>query len=84
MYFQGLAFNEFNLNQFNIPFVSKTRFSLISINHSPHEYKVLLSAKLQISDCSIIMNMSLINILNKIGLKIDPRGIPRLIFDHLL
>ena len=71
MYFQGLAFNEFNLNQFNIPFVSKTRFSLISVNHSPHEHKVLSSAKLQIYDCSIIMNMWLINILNKVDPKIE-------------
>ena len=72
MYFPGLAFNEFSLNQFNIPFVSKIRFSLISVNHSPYEYKVLLPAKLQISDYSITMNISLINILNKIGPKIDP------------
>ena len=38
--FPGLAFNEFNLNLFNILFVSKIRFSLISVNLSPHEYKV--------------------------------------------
>ena len=72
MYFPGLAFNEFSLNQFNIPFVSKIRFSLISVNHSSREYKVLSSAKFEISDYSIMMNMSLINILNKIGPKIDP------------
>ena len=38
--FPGLAFNEFNLNLFHILFVSKIRFSLISVNLSPHEYKV--------------------------------------------
>ena len=38
--FPGLAFNEFNLNLFNILFVSKIWFSLISVNLSPHEYKV--------------------------------------------
>ena len=38
---------EFNLNQFKILFVSKIRFSLVSVNLSPHEYKVLSSAKLQ-------------------------------------
>ena len=81
---ERLAFNEFNLNQFNILFVSKIRFSLISLNLSPHEYKVSSSAKWQMSDCSIVMNISLINILNKIGPNIDPRGIPRLNFDHLL
>ena len=58
-----------NRNQFNTSFVSKTRFSLISVDHSPHEYKVLLSAKWQISDCSMFMSMSLVNILNKIGHK---------------
>ena len=28
VYFPGLAFNEFNLNQFNMPFVSKIRLAL--------------------------------------------------------
>ena len=82
--FRSLAFNEFNLNQFKILSISKTRFSLIYVNLSSDEYKVLSSAKLQISDCSIIMNISLINILKKIEPNIDPLGIPRVIFDHLL
>ena len=69
--FPGLAFKEFNLNQLKIIFVSKIRFSLISANVYPHEYKVLSSAKLQISDCSLIMNVSLTNILNKSGPNID-------------
>ena len=69
---EGLAFNEFNLNQFNILFVSKIKFYLISVNLFPHEYKVLSSAKLQISDYSIIMNILLINTLKKIGPNIDP------------
>ena len=74
--FPGLAFNEFNLSQYNIPLVSKIRFSSTSVNHSPHEYKALSSAKLQIAYCSIIINLSLINILNKINPSIDPRGKP--------
>ena len=82
--FPGLTFNEFNLSQYNIPFVLKIRFCLTSVNHSPHEYKVLSSAKLQIADYLTIINISLINILNKIGPKIDPRGIPRKVFDYLL
>ena len=67
------------------------RISLTSVNVSYHEYKVwvlllwvLSSAKLQITDCSIIMNISLTNILKKFSPKIDPWEIPRLIFDHLL
>ena len=83
---------EFNLSQnlilkcflYEKPRIFETKFSLISANLFPYEYKVLSSAKFQISDCSIIMSISLINILNKSGSNIDPCGIPRLIFDHIL
>ena len=67
-----------------ILFVSETKLSLISVNLFPHQYNLLLSAKLPISDCSIIMNISVINILNKSGPNIEPSGMPRLIFYHLL
>ena len=45
--------------------VGKIRTSLISVNLTPHEYKLLSSAKLQVSDCSINMNTLLRSILNK-------------------
>ena len=77
-----MAFSEFNLNQFKILSVPKIRFSIISVNLCLDEYNILSSAKLQISDCLIIINISLI--LNKIEPNINPLGIPYLIFDHLL
>ena len=61
--FSGLAFIEFNLNQFKI---------FLSASFSPHECQVLSFAKLQKLDCSIIMNISLINRLKKSGSDIDP------------
>ena len=73
--FPGLAFKKFNLNQFKILFVSKIIFLLT--------FKVLSSVKLQIPDCSIVMNILSINILNKSEPNTDPWEIPRLIFDHL-
>ena len=82
--FPGLAFKEFNLNLFKILFVAEIRFPFISINLSLHKFTVLSSAKLQICDCSIIMNMSLIHILNKSGPNIEPPGIFSLVFDYLL
>ena len=51
--FPGLAFKEFNLNQFKILFVLEIGFSLISVDLSAHEFKVLSFAKLQITDCPI-------------------------------
>ena len=61
----------------------KLLFSLVSVNHSLPKYKVLSSAKSQISDCSNIVNISSINILNKIGPNIDAWGMPCLIFEHI-
>ena len=48
--FSGLAFKEFNLNHFNT-FVH-IKSSLILGRSFPHEYTVLSSARLQISDFS--------------------------------
>ena len=79
-----MAFKEFNLNQFKILFVLEIGFTLISVDLSPHEFKVLSFAKLQITDCPIIMNILLVNILNKSEPNIDPNGIASLIFGHLL
>ena len=45
-----------------------------------HEYRVLSSAKLHISDFSIKKNISFMNILNCSGPNIDPSGNIKLIF----
>ena len=58
--------------------------SLILARSFPHEYTVLSSAKLQISDFSTKKEMSLMNILNNSGSNIEPWDIPRQIKDHLL
>ena len=50
----------------------------------PHEYIVLPSGKLQISDFSTKNKMSLMINLKNSGLNIEPCGIPRQISDHLL
>ena len=65
-------------------FIVHIRSCLILARSFPHEYAVLLSAKLQISDFSTKKKISLINILNNSGPNIEPWGIPRLISDHLL
>ena len=65
-------------------FIVHIRFSLILARPFPHEYTVLSSAKLQISNFSRKKKISLINILNNSGLNIEPWGIPRQILDHLL
>lgn len=51
-----------------------------------HEYRVLLSANLHISDFSIKINTKIpfMNILNSTGPNIDPWGIPRKTSDQLL
>ena len=69
--FSRFGFKEFNLKKFKILFVSEGKFSLISANFSPHEYRVLSSEILQISHCSIIMDILLINITNESGSNID-------------
>ena len=58
--------------------------SLILARSFPHEYTVLSSAKLQISDFYTKKKISLMNILNNSGPNIEPRGIPPQISDHLL
>ena len=50
----------------------------------PHDYIVLLSAKLQISAFPTNNKILLMNILNNNGLNIEPCGILRQISDHLL
>ena len=65
-------------------FVVHIKSSLVLGRSFPHEYIVLSSAKLQISDFSTKNKISLMNILNNRGLNIEPCGIPRQISDHLL
>ena len=47
-------------------------------------YNVLSSAKLQMSDFKLQKNRSFMNILNKIGPRIEPCGTPSIIFNHSL
>ena len=70
--FLALALNEFVLNQNKIFFISNVRFSLMRNKFLSHEYRVLSSAKLHISDFSIKKNISFMNILNSSGPNIDP------------
>ena len=65
-------------------FIVNIKFSLILEESFPHEYTVLSSAKLQISDFSTKKKISLMNILNNSSPNIYPWGIPRQISDHLL
>ena len=58
-------------------FIVHIKCSLILGRSFPHEYIVLLSAKLQISDFSTKKKILLMNILNNSGLNIDPCCIPR-------
>ena len=58
--------------------------SLILARSFPHEYTVLSSAKLQISDFSTEKKTTLMNILNNSGPNIEPWDIPQQIPDHLL
>ena len=82
--FPALAFNEFVLNQSKIFFMSNVRFSLMRNKFLSHEYRVLSSAKLHISDFSIKKNISFMNILNSSGRNIDPWEIPWRTSDQLL
>ena len=82
--FLALALNEFVLNQNKIFFISNVRFSLMRNKFLSHEYRVLSSAKLHISDFSIKKNISFMNILNSSGPNIDPWGIPWRTSDQLL
>ena len=66
-------------------------FFMVHINSSlilgrsfPHEYLILSSVQLQISDFSTKNKISLMNILNNNGPNIEPCDIPRRISDHLL
>ena len=65
-------------------FIIHTKSSLILGRSFPHEYTVLSSTKLQISDFSRKNKISLMNILNNSRPNIEPWGIPRQILDHLL
>ena len=57
-------------------FIVHLKSSLILGRSFPHEYIVLSSAKLQISDFSMKKKISLMNILNSRGPNIEPCGIP--------
>ena len=65
-------------------FVVQIKSSLILERSFPHEYIVLSSAKLQISDFSTKNKISLMNTLNNSMLNNEPCGIPRHFSNHLL
>ena len=65
-------------------FIVHIKSSLILGRSFPHEYMVLSSAKLQISDFSTKKKISLMNILNNSAPNIEPCGIPRQIPHNLL
>ena len=62
-------------------FIVNIKSSLILGRSFPHEYIVLSSAKLQISDFSMKKKILLMKILNNSGPNIEPCGIPRQISD---
>ena len=82
--FSGFAFMKLVFNQYKSLLASCFRFSNTVFKFAPQEYKVLSSAKLQISDFSMTKNKSFINMLNNKGPSMEPCGIPCLISDHLL
>ena len=65
-------------------FIVHIRSSLILARSFPHEYAVLSSAKLQVSDFFTKKKILLINILKNSGPNIEPWGIPQQISNHLL
>ena len=65
-------------------FVVHIKSSLVLRRSFPHEYIVLSSAKLQISDFSTKNKILLMNILNNNRPNIEPCFISQQISDHLL
>ena len=65
-------------------FIVHIKSSLILGTFSPHEYIVLSSAKLQVSDFSTKMKMPLMNILNNSGDNMERCSNPQKISDYLL
>ena len=80
----GSAFNELTLNQFKTIVMSCCKqFSTID-RLGLDLYKLLSSAKLQMSDFSINIMRSLMKILNMRGPRIEPLGIPVKVSIHSL
>ena len=65
-------------------FIVHIKSSLILGRSFPHEYTVLSSAKLRISDYSTKTKILLMNILNNKGPSTEPCAIPQQLSDHLL
>ena len=64
--------------------IVRIKSSLILGRSLPHGHTVLPLAKLHISEFSTKKKISLMNILNNSGPKIDPWGIPQQVSFHLL
>ena len=80
--FWGLAFSELALNQFKTMVMSCSKQFSITDRLGLDLYKVLSSAKLQMSDFSINIMRLFIKILNMRGRRIEPWGIPVKISIH--
>ena len=65
-------------------FIVHIKSCLVLARSFPHEYTVLLSAKLQLSNFSRKKKISLMKIVNNNGPNIEPWGNPQQISDHLL
>ena len=76
------GFKELTVNHINTFFKSIRRLVKILLDNLLQEYIVLSSAKLQLSHLKTKKNKSLMKILNKKGPRIDPWGIPQIIFHH--
>ena len=82
--FDGLATISLSLSHFIALFVSISSLKEMVSNSFPQAYRVVSSAKLQISVSLMKRSKSLIKILKRIGPSIDPCGIPRIISNHSL
>ena len=74
--FPGLSFQEFELKHFDMLLIVHTKFFLVLGRSFLHEYILLSSAKLQISDFSAKNKISLMNMLNNNGPNSEPCLIP--------
>ena len=80
----AFGLDELTVNDINTFFKSNWRLVKILLNNLLQGCIVLSSALLEISHFKTKKNKSLMKILNKSGPRIDPWGIPQIIFHHSL
>ena len=76
--------NKIKIKQYKNTIVSNIIFFLMCKKFLSHEYRILSSAKLRISDFPMKRDMLFINLLNNSRPNNDPLGIPRKTSDQLL